>query len=135
VRADHVDHRTDIFALGVLLFELLAAAPPFREDTAAEIMTATLRADPADLPAGVPDGLQRIVRRCLEKNPDERFQSADDLAFALRQLTGSSSGHLVHAGAFAPPTVSRMRRAQLHLWFSAAGFALGLIGAGIAMSR
>jgi serine/threonine protein kinase len=76
VRGDSVDHRTDIFAVGALLYELLAGAHPFKGETPAEIMTATLREDPEELPAGIPSGIRQIVGRCLEKNPGERFQSA-----------------------------------------------------------
>jgi serine/threonine protein kinase/WD40 repeat protein len=128
VRAGAVDPRTDIFAVGVLLYELLAGALPFKGETAPEIMAATLRADPPELRADIPDGIQRIVRRCLEKNPDERFQSARDLAFALRQLTGSS------VAAAAPNTVNSTRF-RARAWTTAAGFALGGLVTGASVLR
>jgi eukaryotic-like serine/threonine-protein kinase len=123
VRAGTVDPRTDIFAVGVVLYELLAGAPPFAGETAPEIMAATLRADPPELRADIPDGIQRIVRRCLEKNPEERFQSARDLAFSLRQLTGSS------VMAAAPISVeSAIFRSRASM--TAAAFALGVLVTG-----
>jgi serine/threonine protein kinase len=123
VRGGPVDHRADIFSTGALLYELLAGRPPFSGETAAEMMTATLRTDPPELPAGVPDAIQRIVRRCLEKNPEERFQSARDLAFALRQLTGSSI-------AAVPDTV-HSRTGRWRVWIgAAAALALGVVAMG-----
>jgi Tol biopolymer transport system component len=128
VRGGSVDHRADIFSTGALLYELLAGRPPFSGETAAEMMTATLRTDPPELPAVVPDAIQRIVRRCLEKNPEERFQSARDLAFALRQLTGSSSA--------AAPDAKRPGAVRWRLWIgAAAALALGAVAMGALVSR
>ncbi len=134
VRAGPVDQRTDIFALGVLLYELLAGAAPFRGETAPEILTATLRVDPPELPAGIPDAFQRVVRRCLEKNPEERFQSADDLAFALRQMT-ETSGRASVPDTGAQPTVSKAPRFGSRVWFAAGGFAIGVLVAGALFAR
>jgi Tol biopolymer transport system component/predicted Ser/Thr protein kinase len=91
VRGSAVDHRADIFAFGALLHELLSGTRAFVGDTAAERMTAVLKQDPPDLPPSVPPAVRPIVRRCLEKQPAERFQSARDLAFALRQVADDSS--------------------------------------------
>jgi Tol biopolymer transport system component len=90
IRGGTVDHRTDIFAFGILLHELLSGRRPFGGDSAADVMGSILSQDPAELPADVPVGVRQVVLRCLEKNPERRFQSMPDLAFALRQLTGSS---------------------------------------------
>ena len=90
VRGQAVDARTDIFAFGATLYELLSGKRAFDGETPAEIMTAILRQDPPELPASVPPTARQIAHRCLEKNPQERFQSARDLAFALRHLTGSA---------------------------------------------
>ena len=94
VRGATVDSRTDIFAFGAVLYEMISGQRAFRRDTAAETMTAILKEDPPELSEmahPVSPGLERIVRRCLEKNPEQRFQSAKDLAFALEALTGTTS--------------------------------------------
>ena len=99
VRGVKVDARTDIFSLGVVLYEVLAGRRPFRGDSAVEVMNAILKEDPAELTAGdeprvsreqIPAALERVVHRCLEKRPEARFQSASDLAFALRTLSEGS---------------------------------------------
>ena len=80
------DYRSDIFVLGAILYEMLAGRGPFTAETGAEMMTAILKEDPPDLPREarrIPPNLGRVVARCLEKNPSERFQTARDLAFAL----------------------------------------------------
>ena len=93
VRGQTVDHRTDIFALGAVLYEMLSGQRAFRRDTAIDTMTAILKEDRPDLPVTdkrIPPALVRIVDRCLDKNPSSRFQSAGDLAFALDALTSLS---------------------------------------------
>ena len=90
VRGKAVDHRTDIFAFGAILYEMLTGTRAFHRSTSAETMTAILNDDPPALSQIVqttPPGLQRVVHRCLEKNPEQRFRSASDLAFALEALT------------------------------------------------
>jgi eukaryotic-like serine/threonine-protein kinase len=84
-----VDGRTDIFSLGIVLFEMLAGKLAFERATTVETMSAILREEPPELPATVPPALQSIVLHCLEKEPNRRYQSAQDLAFALRALSGS----------------------------------------------
>jgi hypothetical protein len=86
VRGEPVDHRSDIFSLRTIVFEMLSGTNPFRAPTAPESMTAILKAEP-QLPEGLSPGLSRVVTRCLEKKPDERFQSSRDLGFALEGLT------------------------------------------------
>ncbi|HEX5235447.1 MAG TPA: protein kinase [Silvibacterium sp.] len=87
VRGLPVDCRTDIFSFGAVLYEMLTGARAFKRDTAAETMTAVLHEDPPESEEGgrrrLPPALARIVRHCLEKSPDQRFQSARDLAFDL----------------------------------------------------
>ncbi len=93
VRGQAVDFRSDIFSFGVVLYEMLSGARAFERDTAAETMTAILKEDPPDLStvdAALPPALDRLVRHCLEKSPDERFQSARDIAFDLETVTQTS---------------------------------------------
>lgn len=94
VRGETVDSRSDIFSLGCVLYELATGRRAFEGKSAADVMSAILREDPPDLVAAgtpVPPPLAAIVRRCLEKDPSQRFQSAADLAFALRAVSGVSS--------------------------------------------
>ncbi len=137
VRGDAVDGRSDIFALGALLWELLSGKPAFSRPTPADTMAAVLVDEPPELPPNVPavaPGLERLVRRCLEKNPALRFQSARDVAFAL-EAVGTSS--LFRASGAEAPLVrpNRGRRAAavaigvvLAAAFLAAGWRAGRAG-------
>ncbi len=92
VKARPADARSDIFALGAILYEMLSGNRAFRGDSAGETMAAILKEDPPELSVtnqNVSPGLDRIVRHCLEKNPERRFQSASDIAFDLETLSGS----------------------------------------------
>ncbi len=93
VRGKAADHRSDIFAFGSILYEMLSGQRAFQGETAADTMSAILKEEPAELSEtarNVPPALERMVRHCLEKNPAQRFQSAGDLAFNLEALTDSS---------------------------------------------
>ena len=93
VRGDSADAPSDMFSLGCVMMEMLTGERPFVRKSAAETMAAILRDEPASLEAtDVPPELERIVHRCMEKAPGERFQSARDLAFDLRSLLTSVSG-------------------------------------------
>ena len=112
VRGKPVDHRTDIFAFGAILYEMLTGTRAFHRSTSAETMTAILNDDPpgiSQIATTIPPGLQRVVHRCLEKNPEQRFHSASDLAFALEALT-DPSGATEHAGFGGRSLVSRWVR-------------------------
>src|SRR6267154_967308 len=104
VRGDAADPRTDIFAFGAMLYEMLSGKRAFRRDTAVETMTAVLKEDPPELldpVRSVSPALDRIVRRCLEKSPEQRFQSAWDLSFALSALSGTEASGAARAAAVA----------------------------------
>ena len=90
VRGQAADNRADIFAFGAILYEMLAGKRAFQKPTSPETMTAILNEDPpgiSQVAANIPPALQRMVHRCLEKNPEQRFQSASDLAFDLDALS------------------------------------------------
>ena len=94
VRGQQADHRSDIFSLGCVLFEMATGRRAFQRDTPAETMTAILREDAPEAATdsgAVSPALSQVIRHCLEKRPEERFQSARDLAFALTALTGTTS--------------------------------------------
>jgi len=87
VRGERIDGRSDLFALGAILYEMLSGRPAFHRPTTAETMHEILKADPPALEDGkIPTTLTRLVEHCLEKDPDERFQSARDLVFDLETL-------------------------------------------------
>ena len=93
VRGEKVDHRSDIFAFGTILYEMISGKRPFHGDSQIEIMHAILKAEPPPLSESnktIPPALEKIIQRCLEKDQDRRFQSTSDLAFALEALSSSS---------------------------------------------
>src|SRR5277367_2630351 len=125
VRGESVDARTDMFAFGAVLFEMLSGKRAFQRDTPPETMTAILRDDVPEvtnIQPPIAPALDRIVRRCLEKSPDHRFQSAKDLAFGLESLSQISSSSnttsqaAIESGKSAP---------RLKLAWAAAAIVLG----------
>ncbi len=93
VRGKPVDKRSDIFSLGTILYEVLTGEKAFRGDSAAETMAAIAQKDPPELAEGgrFPAVVERILRHCLEKRPEDRFDTAHDLAFAIETAMGVSS--------------------------------------------
>jgi eukaryotic-like serine/threonine-protein kinase len=127
VRGQRADARSDIFAFGAILYEMLAGKRAFQGETYADTIAAIMRENPAPLSQCVPQlppGLERIVIRCLEKNPDRRFQAASDLVFALEELTDT-------AGALRtmPPPIRPKSRmvASAAIWASAALLVMTLL--------
>ncbi len=123
VKGRSADARSDIFSFGAILYEMLSGSRAFQRDSAAETMSAILKEEPPDLSAtnkNVHPGLDRIVRHCLEKNPEERFHSAHDLAFDLETLSGASTPRLAVAE---PGRAPRRRSVPLY-----AGIVLALAG-------
>ena len=115
VRGRPADQRSDLFAFGAVLYEMLAGKKAFSGDSGADVITAILREEPADLSItnqSVPPGLERIVRRCLEKSPEQRFHSAGDLAFALESLSTESAARSAAPGV-APSRLVRRRAVLL----------------------
>src|SRR5215469_6380999 len=121
VKGTAVDCRTDIFSFGTVLYEMLTGVRAFKRDTTAETMTAILHDDPPEAPQDgrpLPPVFDRIVHHCLEKAPEQRFQSARDLAFDLESISSvTSSGGLAAAKVKASKT-------RLHLIGAAVGLVL-----------
>ncbi len=95
VRGKPADARSDLFALGTILYEMLSGRRAFEGATATDALSAILSRDPPEITTStspLPAGLERVVRRCLEKDPEQRLQSARDVAFALEALSGSRPG-------------------------------------------
>jgi hypothetical protein len=98
VKGRPVDARSDIFTFGAVLFEMLTGRRAFPGDSPAETMGAVLQHDPhevAEVPQGLPEGLDWLVRRCLEKDPEERFRSAHDLVLILKNLSSGTGRRTV----------------------------------------
>ncbi|HKS73374.1 MAG TPA: protein kinase [Terriglobales bacterium] len=130
VRGQTIDHRSDIFSFGSVLYEMVSGRRAFRGDSSVETMNAILKEDVAEISGtGVQTspGLERIIRRCLEKKPERRFQSASDLAFALEALSGTSSSAVGQ-----PAVATRAPASKKPLAYAAAGVVvLALLGAGL----
>ena len=105
VKGQNADHRSDLFSFGAILYEMLSGKRAFHGDTSVETMSAILKQDPPELTETtrtVSPALERIVRHCLEKNPDERFQSARDVAFNLANLSAISGSSAAVRAVKAP---------------------------------
>ncbi|MGE0129636.1 MAG: protein kinase [Blastocatellales bacterium] len=90
VRGQEADHRSDIFAFGIILYEMLTGQRAFQGETFAEVMTAIVKEEPPEITTGnhqIPANLYRVARRCLEKRPERRFQTASDLGFAIEAVS------------------------------------------------
>ena len=106
----YADGRSDIFSFGAILYELAAGYPAFGGDTAAQRLSSILRDEPPPLENQVPDiprSLRRLIRRCLHKNPDERYQNITDVKFALDEAKGGSRTQRRAHGAC--PAITRRR--------------------------
>jgi eukaryotic-like serine/threonine-protein kinase len=128
VRGQRVDHRSDVFSLGLILYEMLSGRRAFHGDSAVETLNAILKEDPPELSGSdghINPALERVVLHCLEKNPTQRFQSAGDVAFALESLSGLSSSRTL-ADEVKATAAHRETRAWLP-WVIAAALLVALI--------
>jgi serine/threonine-protein kinase len=108
VRGEPSDARSDIFAFGCLLYEMVSGQQAFRRNSTAEIQAAILKEEPPSLTSSgvaLPAELERTIRRCLEKSPEARFQSASDLAYSLKSITTDQAVPVVAAGHSRKKTV------------------------------
>src|SRR5207245_4762940 len=124
-RGKTADYRTDIFAFGAILYEMLTGRRAFQKPTSAETMSAILNEEPpavSQTARDIPPALQRTVHRCLEKSAEQRFQSASDLAFALEALSDSSVSPAM--GRFAVTRIARNWRLYLSM-FACVPFVVG----------
>jgi len=128
VSGAETDHRSDIFSLGCVLYEMVSGQRAFARDTAAEIMTAILREEPAEISstdAVLPSELERTIRRCLEKRPEARFQSASDLAYNLRSISTASAPSVV------PPGTGPIERKRPAAWLWVVALVVVAVVAGL----
>ncbi len=125
VQGKPIDHRTDIFSLGVILYEMVTGHRPFKGDSSAALITSILRDTPhsvSDLKAGVPRQLGRIIRHCLEDDPQRRFQTAADVRNELAELQKEiESGELLASDVSMPAQRAPRRPART----------IALVGAGV----
>ncbi|MEK6322704.1 MAG: protein kinase [Acidobacteriota bacterium] len=134
-RGERADYRADIFAFGAILYELVTGQRAFQGKSAVEVMHAILKEEPPELSETsrqIPPQLERIVRRCLEKNPEHRFQSTSDLGFALEALS-APSGSRVETGVGLGAVTESTGKARLFgnvwlVWIVGAAFILGMLG-------
>ncbi|MCU0231004.1 MAG: serine/threonine-protein kinase, partial [Acidobacteria bacterium] len=129
VKGETADHRSDVFALGAVLYEMLTGRRAFHGDTSVETLNAILKEEPAEFSPDkqISPALDRVVRHCLEKKPEDRFQSARDLAFELEGLSGTASGAPVRDRG-RPGRRRWLARAALGLLALAAGAGLFVAG-------
>jgi Tol biopolymer transport system component len=132
VRGQSADHRSDIFSFGCILYEMISGRRAFQGDSSVETMNAILKEEPPEVSQtrqDIPAGLERVVQHCLEKSPDERFQSARDLAFQIEALSSPSVTTTGGSKLAAAPRAWKTRP-----MVAAAGLLLAL-AAGVAAGR
>jgi len=123
VRGQETDHRSDIFAFGVILYEMLSGQRAFRGDSAIEVMNAILKEEPPEFGEAntkISPQLEKLVRRCFEKQPERRFQTASDLGYAIETLSTLSGARLENVGALS------LRKPERLAWLVA--LLLGMLG-------
>jgi serine/threonine protein kinase len=125
VRGKAVDRRSDIFSFGCVFYEMLSGQQPFRRDTPTDTMAAILKDETPEISTvhgSFPPALERIVQHCLEKDPDARFQSAQDVVFALETLSQTSQ-----PAGDRDRTISERQRQPWLKWVAFAALAIGVV--------
>ena len=133
VRGKPADARSDIFAFGTILYEMLSGRRAFARDSGPETLTAILKEEPPEIrgpDVSFPPGLEHIARKCLEKAPEQRFQSASDLAFAIEALSGISTPRTSE-----PPVKTRAKRPVLVTALAALVVVMAALAAWLAAHR
>ena len=135
VKGQTVDHRSDIFSLGAVLYEMLSGKRAFKRNTGAETIAAILTQEPPELTESgrnVSPALDHVVRHCLEKEPANRFGTANDVAFALSEASGSTT---VTSGAQPAPPAPPAPHGRRRLWIAAATIAVLAVAGGFLARR
>jgi len=130
VRGKPADHRSDIFSFGAILYEMLSGRRAFRGESTADTISAILREDPPDLSGtnpGINPALERVVNHCLEKNPEERFHSARDLAFAVEALSANAGTSTSAATVLRSLPAAKRKTRELIAWSMAGLFLITAI--------
>lgn len=127
IRGEEIDARADLFSLGVVLHEMTTGERTFNRQSTIETLNAILKEDPPEPPAAIPAGLRHIIAHCLEKDPARRFQSAQDVAFALRSFATASTTQSI------PADVRQSGNTMRRVGRIAA--VIALLGAGALLSR
>jgi serine/threonine protein kinase len=128
LRGKAVDHRSDIFSFGAIFYEMLTGRRAFAGETQVDTLTAILKEDPPEMVragADIPQACEKVVRHCLEKEPDNRFQSARDLAFAINTLSDVTTGKQL------PPFRTKVR---LRVWLTRIAAALLLVAVAVLLT-
>ncbi len=121
-----VDHRSDLFSIGIILYEMATGQRPFRGETAASVLASIIKETPpsvTEVNPALPKPLWRITRRCLAKDPERRYQSAKEIRNELEELKGELASGELEEGAVVP------KRSPVLKWFAAVTMALALLGA------
>jgi len=138
VRAEEVDHRSDIFAFGAILYEMLCGRRAFPGNSAVEVLNAILKEEPPEIAESdyeIPPALARMMRRCLEKAPAERFQSINDVAFYLDTLSGVSDSTSAPQAPIPRQTKSFQSPGQIPGWIVAAVILLAAVAMFVYLQR
>ena len=136
VRGGAIDARSDIFSFGAILYEMISGKRAFHRETPADTMSAILKEEPPDLSEtnrNISPALDRIVQHCLEKNPEQRFHSASDIAFDLEHLSGATSASA--SGKMAAIPAPSAKSKMFAVLGAAAVVALAMLGVGWKIGR